>query len=87
LDYRGYGAVDHIGNTIPGQGYNRETTQSYRGFGQVDETGEPEIQTTGIPVVSATDPWDTSKWGITEWAAAAGLIASVFWVWHLSKGK
>lgn len=34
------------------------------------------------------DPWDTSRWTITEWAAAAGLVLSVVWVWNLTmKGK
>lgn len=34
------------------------------------------------------DPWDTSRWTITEWAAAAGLVLSVVWVWQLTmKGK
>ena len=34
------------------------------------------------------DPWDTSRWTITEYAAAAGLVLSVVWVWQLTmKGK
>lgn len=47
-----------------------------RGFGQ------------GIVLDRTTDPWDTSQWTITEWAAAAGLVLSVVWVWNLTmKGK
>jgi hypothetical protein len=33
------------------------------------------------------DPWDTSRWTITEWAAAAGLVASLYWIMHLSRKK
>jgi hypothetical protein len=34
------------------------------------------------------NPWDTSRWTITEYAAAAGLVLSVVWIWQLTmKGK
>lgn len=33
------------------------------------------------------DPWDTSQWTITEWAAAAGILASLVWVWNLTTRK
>lgn len=45
-----------------------------RGFGELAPEG--------------VNPWDTSRWTITEWAALAGLVASAVWVWHLTtKGK
>lgn len=41
----------------------------------------------GELVEEGVNPWDTSRWTITEFAAAAGLIASVVWVWSLTSKK
>ena len=41
----------------------------------------------GELVEEGVNPWDTSRWTITEYAAAAGLVLSVVWIWQLTKGK
>lgn len=41
----------------------------------------------GELVQEGENPWDTSRWTVTEWAAAAGLVASLVWVWSLTMGK
>jgi hypothetical protein len=49
----------------------------------------PLVRTSfGELVPEGVDPWDTSRWTITEFAAAAGLIASIVWIWSLTmKGR
>jgi hypothetical protein len=59
------------------------------GMGSIMMVREPWTQSgLGELVPEGVDPWDTSRWTITEWAAAAGLVLSVVWVWNLTmKGK
>lgn len=47
----------------------------FRGFGQ------------GLVIDRTVDPWDTSQWTITEWAAAAGFVLSVVWTYNLLTKK
>lgn len=70
--------------------------QCGHGFGAYDHIGnEVPGPPRGLPgfgqgliIDRSTDPWDTSQWTITEWAAAAGLVLSIVWVWKLAiKGK
>ena len=57
------------------------------GFGAVDHLGNrvPGGFGQGLVIDRSTNPWDTSQWTVTEWAAAAGLVASVIFAWSLLK--